>query len=255
MEHEAHPQQFDEWLHAAEQRYLADLTFAEVTRALRALSSCYVERRHRLRDGSALDGAGKRAAFALFYGPLHALLTYHVITSLGPGLRSSTTVLDLGCGTGAASAAWALAARNAVAIEGVDRHPWAVHEAAWTWRMLGVRGRAVRADISRARVPGGPAACVCAFTVNELAADAREHVRTLLLEAAAAGHAVLVVEPIARGAAPWWREWTAAFAQGHAREDEWRVPMRLPALVARLDRAAGLRHDELTARTIYVPQR
>jgi len=66
---------------------------------------------------------------------------------------------------------------------------------------------------------------------------------------------VLVVEPIARGAAPWWREWTAAFAQAHAREDEWRVPMRLPALVARLDRAAGLRHDELTARTIYVAQR
>ena len=29
----------------------------------------------------------------------------------------------------------------------------------------------------------------------------------------------------------------------------------MPDLVARFDRAAGLRHDELTARTIYVAQR
>ena len=62
------------WLVAAEHRYLADLRVQEVTRALRALSSAYVERRERgsgQRVRGALDTAGKRAAFALYYAPLH----------------------------------------------------------------------------------------------------------------------------------------------------------------------------------------
>ncbi|MBA3888795.1 MAG: hypothetical protein H0X67_24180, partial [Acidobacteria bacterium] len=58
------------WLEALEGRHLSDLTPAEVARALRALSSCYVERRSKLARGGALDSAGKRAAFALFYAPL-----------------------------------------------------------------------------------------------------------------------------------------------------------------------------------------
>ena len=59
------------WLEALERRHLAELTFSEAARALRALSSCYVERRPRLASGGALDTRGKRAAFALFYGPVH----------------------------------------------------------------------------------------------------------------------------------------------------------------------------------------
>src|SRR5829696_6056942 len=149
----ADPPQFDAWLRAAEERYLADLTFAEVTRALRALSSCYVERRERLADGSALEGNGKRAAFALFYAPLHALVTHRVVTALEAYLATGTRLVDFGCGTGAASGAWALAAGAAVSIDGFDRSSWAVGEAAWTWRALGVRGRATRADVSRVRLP------------------------------------------------------------------------------------------------------
>src|SRR5437899_2677183 len=53
------------WMAALEARHLAELTFSEVSRALRALSSAYVERRAKLARGAALDGAGKRAAFAL----------------------------------------------------------------------------------------------------------------------------------------------------------------------------------------------
>jgi hypothetical protein len=52
----------DRWLAAASERYLADLTMPELTRALRALSSCYVERRSQLASGQALASAGKRAA-------------------------------------------------------------------------------------------------------------------------------------------------------------------------------------------------
>src|SRR6185503_19840169 len=59
------------WLRALEQRHLANLTRQEFTRAVRALSARYVERRGQLPDRSLLDSAGKRAAFALFYAPLH----------------------------------------------------------------------------------------------------------------------------------------------------------------------------------------
>ena len=69
------------------------------------------------------------------------------------------------------------------------------------------------------------------------------------------GHAVLVVEPLAGAVAPWWEDWADAFQSAGARSDEWRFPARLPDLVARFDRAAGLRHHELTASTIYVKQR
>src|SRR6266511_1038147 len=50
---------FDHWVSELEKRHLADLRIAEVTRALRALSSAYVERRHRgtgpLKTRHALD--------------------------------------------------------------------------------------------------------------------------------------------------------------------------------------------------------
>ena len=88
-----------------EERHLADLRFSEVTRALRALSSAYVERRESaLAEHKALDGAGKRAAFALYYGPLHFLLVQHIVSELGASF-SAGTVVDLGCGTGVAGAA------------------------------------------------------------------------------------------------------------------------------------------------------
>src|SRR5476649_2390144 len=92
---------FDRWMARLEARHLAELTFPEVSRALRALSSAYVERRQKLADGAALSGAGKRAAFALFYGPLHHLLVSHIVRTLPGATENVTTILDLGCGTGA----------------------------------------------------------------------------------------------------------------------------------------------------------
>src|SRR5262245_47178738 len=94
------------WLQALEARHLADFRLVEVTRALRALSSAYVERRQAIARGGALDSAGKRAAFALFYGPLHFLAVRHIVRSLDARPRGD--ILDLGCGTGTAGAAWAL---------------------------------------------------------------------------------------------------------------------------------------------------
>src|SRR5580693_6955912 len=95
-------ERFDRWVGGLEARHLANLTFPEVSRALRALSSAYVERRHRLLEGAALAGAGKRAAFALFYGPLHYLLLREIVRVLPGATASAATLIDLGCGTGAA---------------------------------------------------------------------------------------------------------------------------------------------------------
>src|SRR5215216_4423305 len=111
---------FDAWLAALEERHLASFTPSEVGRALRALSSCYVERRSRLAEGAALETAGKRAAFALFYAPLHFLTTRHVVDRVEVGARVED-IVDLGCGTGAAGAAWGLRSQHA-RLTGYDRN-------------------------------------------------------------------------------------------------------------------------------------
>jgi hypothetical protein len=124
MTHSATPDIFADWLRALEARHLADLRVPEVTRALRALSSAYVERRHKVERGATLDTAGKRAAFALFYAPLHFLTTTLVVRAIGADALPLRGIVDLGCGTGAAGAAWALAT-GARAVLGIDRHSWA----------------------------------------------------------------------------------------------------------------------------------
>jgi hypothetical protein len=256
---------FGAWLAALEARHLADLTFAEVSRSLRALSSTYVERRHTIGGGSALSGAGKRAAFALFYAPLHYLTVRRVVEALPDALNRVSLIVDLGCGTGAAGAAWALACAGDVGradrsrprddaapkVIGIDRHPWALGEAAWTYRELGINGRTTRDDVSSARLPKGRAAILAAFTMNELPEAARDGVLQRLLERIARGDRVLIVEPLAGFVAPWWNRWRDAFEHTGGRADEWRFRVELPPIVAKLDRVAGLDHRELTARSLW----
>src|SRR6185295_9234325 len=158
----------DRWLAALDERHLSDLTPSQVGRALRALSSCYVERRARLGEGGALDGAGKRAAFALFYAPLHFFVVRHIVTHLAAA-REVVRIQDLGCGTGAAGAAWALECPSAVRVSGFDRYGWVVDEANWSYRQLGVTGLAARADLVRARIEGRRGTGVlAAYVLNEL---------------------------------------------------------------------------------------
>jgi hypothetical protein len=246
---------FDAWLAALEMRHLANLTRAEITRALRALSSCYVERREKLPAGAALDGAGKRAAFALFYAPLHFLTTAEVVRALGAADRVVHSIADLGCGTGAAGAAWALACAARPSIAGVDRNGWAVQEANWTYRSLGLRGRAKTGDAVRdyPAARGAASAVLLAYTVNELADDRRTALLDRVARDARAGRPVLVVEPIARRDRAWWPAWEERLRAEGARADEWRFRADLPAALRQLARGAGLDPRELTARTLYSP--
>jgi hypothetical protein len=253
-----------DWLEALERRHLADFTMSEVARALRALSSCYVERRGRLADGGALSSAGKRAAFALFYGPQHFFVVQKIVDSLKlagifPG-KVPATLVDLGCGTGAAGAAWARTA-GIPAILGFDRHPWAIAEAAWTYRRFELRGRAARRDIGRPDVltanDNGKGrtearAVLAAYAVNELAPAGRAALLSTVLYAHRQGDRLLVVEPIARRALSWWAQWEEAFLAAGGRADEWRFPADLPEATRLLARAAGLDPRELTARSLLL---
>jgi hypothetical protein len=244
----------DEWLAALEDRHLSDLTPSEVARALRALSSCYVERREKLTTGAALEGAGKRAAFALFYGPQHFLITREIVVRLGIAPGSYGHVIDVGCGTGAAGIAAALQC-GARSIEGLDVNPWAAREANWTYSAFGLDGRAAVVNVARSRIRVRPDALILgAYAVNELPESVRDGVLEQFVAAHRRGAGVLIVEPIGRRVNRWWTDWAKVFGEAGGRNDDWRFPLRLPARQRALARAAGLDVQELTARSLYLPQ-
>jgi len=232
-------------------RHLRDLEFREVRRALQALSTSYVERRSRVAAGRALASAGKRAAYALYYGPIHLLTVDAIVRTLAAQTPPPRRIIDLGCGTGAAGAAWALACDVKPAVNGIDVHPWAVAEASWTLRTLGIAGRSRRGSLTRPPPLQPGDAVVAAWAINELESDARDSLQTWLL-GAARDHPVLIVEPIARRAVPWWPDWQAAFEAIGGRADEWKFAVERPALVAELDQATGLDHRILKARSLWV---
>ncbi|HEU5180813.1 MAG TPA: class I SAM-dependent methyltransferase [Candidatus Polarisedimenticolia bacterium] len=244
------PDPFEAWVIDLERRQLADLTFGELRRALAALSSLYVERRGRLGEGAALEGAGKRAAFALFYGPLHFLTVRGVVRALAGESAPPKRIIDLGCGTGVAGAAWALECDPRPAVTGWERSAWAITEARWCFSRLRVRGILRRGDFAAAQLGGREDAVLAAFAINELDAGVRESLLEKMIEASRRGARVLVVEPIARRGFSWWDHWAATFQGVGGREDSWRFPAVLPDLIRRLDEASGMDHRELTARSL-----
>ena len=247
---------FEAWLAALEARFRLELSFAELRRSVQSLSSLYVERRDEWRSGGPAPrgSAGRRAAFASYYAPLHFLTVRHICRELGSAAAASK-IVDLGCGTGASGAAWALetASRGGTpaTVVGYDRHPWAVEEARFTYRLLGVDGRARRGDLTRVRLPRD-GAILLAYAVNELPDPSRRRMLAALARTARQGARILVVEPISRRLSPWWAEWSDALGAEGARADEWSFPVELPEPVLRLDRASGLDHGVLRARSLWI---
>ena len=82
---------------------------------------------------------------------------------------------------------------------------------ATTFTAFRVRARTRRASIpeSLPRLAAGDAVAL-GWAANELAQPARVRLLDYLVAAAGAGHPLLVLEPLARGVAPWWPTWAAA---------------------------------------------
>jgi len=173
------------------------------------------------------------------------------VTALGADSIQTPALLDLGCGTGVAGAAWASALSPTPRVSGVDRNPWAATEARWTYGVFGLEGSAKAVDINTFKAPDRTA-IVAAFILNELPDEARERWRESMLRAAERGAPVLIVEPIAKKLSPWWDEWAEAFTAVGGRSDEWRFSVVLPERLALMDKAAGLNHRELTGRSLWV---
>lgn len=251
----------DAWLDALTARHAGTMTRSEFLKAVRALSARYVERRGSLPDRSPLDSAGKRAAFAGFYAPLHFLTTRAIVAALGPGPAAVDSIVDLGCGTGVCGAALAVTAGPAASVTGIDLNHWALDETQRNWRELEVRGRTKRANMvaelttlaqcaSDARRTRRQTALIFGWSLNELDAVNREHALGSIAEMAANGTRVLVIEPVAGRLVPWFTEWSARCQQSGARVNQWRFEEPLPAALAELDREAGFNRDGLTARSV-----
>jgi hypothetical protein len=253
------------WVTAVVDRHTASLTPPEFLKAVRALSARYVERRSELGRRNPTDSPGKRAAFAGFFAPLH----FFTVAAIASALelitsRARTEIVDLGCGTGVCAAAMAQG-RDAVTVVGVDEQRWALDEARWNWRQLDVKGRALQKDLVTAaeelarpeRRSASPAArlAVLGWSANELEASARARLLEALVAWRDSGHGVLVIEPIARHAAPWWPEWVAALDSPTTRDDEWTLPVELPERLRALDEAAGFDREALKARSLFAPGR
>lgn len=244
--------QFDSWIEALFERWMRVLTHQEIARALRSLSRDYVQRRARLK-GKALEGRGKQAAFALYYGPRHFVIVQEALKAIGARAQPRT-VIDLGCGSGVAGAAWALLSNPPAPLVGVDLNADLLREAQQTWRELGLRGGTIRSHLARYRWPKPPLDIVAAFALNELDDADRERLWQVLTRQVQAGSRVLIAEPLATGITPWWQDWAKrAEAQG-GRADEWHFEATLPEKVMLLGKSAGLNSRELGARTLWLKQ-
>ena len=253
---------FNQWLAALEARHLRDLTFSEVARALRALSSIYVERRRqprlRRRPDRSRQARGVRSVLrpdSSFDRAWRRRRTPH-----GGRAESDNPGFGVWDGSG-----WRGLGRRVRQIASGPRRrqtPWALSEARRTYDEFGLAARVRRVDLGEFALPPQPLSLVAAFTLNELTDSARD---ALLTQALNRGrdyrdrgnrprepNQLLVVEPVAGFVAPWWDRWKEAIAVSRRAIGRVAFPRRPPPLVAKLDRAAGLDHRVLTARSLWL---
>lgn len=244
----------DAWVAAEAQLALADLRFADVRRAVQALSTLYVQKRGRGGlDRKAGDGAGKRAAFASYYAPIHFLSAAVLAEEVGlPGVEGVRTVVDLGCGTGAVGAAIARLVTGGPRVAGIDANQSAVAAARRTFQALQVRGRARVGRLPGAlpRLRAGDLV-VAGWSLNELDPGDRDAVLGALEQAVRRGVGLFVVEPLSTRVVPWWPRLLARFPG--ARSAEVRRPVYRPEWILRLDEATRLDHSDATGRVLWVP--
>lgn len=243
----------EQWVASEAELALRDLRFSDVRRAVQALSMLYVQKRARGGlDKRAGDGAGKRAAFASYYAPLHFIGAAVAGSALGlQGCSGVREVVDLGCGTGAVGAAIARLLPGAARVTGVDANAGAVSVCRRTFSALGVRGRA-RVGRLPSAMPRLRAAdlVVAGWSLNELGPEERDAVLDDVSTGVSRGCGLLVLEPLSTRVVPWWPQLIARFPG--AAVAELRVPVTRPPWIARLDEATRLDHRDATCRALWV---
>ena len=224
---------------------------------MRALSSAYVERRESaLADHKALDGAGKRAAFAMYYGPIHFLLVQHIVRELGVDARAAASSSTSGAARASPARRSRRPATPPLRVIGIDTHPWTLDEARFTYKAFGLQSDVRRGHAARTRFPADTSFVVAAFVVNELKdGGSRGAAAADPDPPAKAGRIGTNTHPdrradlaiaFRRGGRSGSRSaWAAAPMNG-------RPASMLPPLVKRLAKAAGLRPEVLTARSLFV---
>ncbi len=246
---------FDAWVESAAARFGASLEFREIRKGVQALSSLYVQRREGADlSARAIEGQGTRAALVTYYAPLHFLAAWHALAELGPErLGSVSRVWDLGCGSGATGAAVALAV-GADEVIGVDRSGFALGEARRTYAAFGLLGRTRRGRIPAAAPTPKPSELwVLGWAVNELEESNRRALFQTLTGALEAGVALVLLEPLAGSAVPWWRPWALALDDRGVWEGTLKRSLARPEWIARLDKASGLDHRVIGARILAGP--
>lgn len=240
------------WVDAAHTRWAADLQFRELRRGVQAVSNLYVHKRNtRALSDKAADGRGKRAAFVVYYGGLHLVLTQEWMRE-HPAERVDT-VFDFGCGpgvVGAAAGRWTGCGR----VEASDRLGRHLEVAAWTGRQLGVRTKTRKASLPQAvERTRGPGLLTFGWVLNELSDDDRRDTLTAVVRRLQAGAGALIFAPLSLRASPWWPEAVRTIRQVRpdCLDQEYRCQPDLPQLLSDLDRAARLDHRTLGARVLY----
>lgn len=244
------------WLEAAVERQ-APLSFTDLRKGVRALSTRYVERRRRgdreAVDRDAFGSPAKRAAFATYYAALHLETAFLAASEAWPAGLAAERVVDLGAGSGAAGAGVARAL-DVSSVLGLERSGWALREARATYAAFGLRARTRRAELPAALPRGRPGdVLVAGWVLNECSAAARETLVGGLQAAVREGAAVLILEPLAGAVAPWFDTVAERLAPLGTRTTEARFHDERPTWVAKMDRAAGLDHRELRARVLWGP--
>ena len=244
----------DAWVETTRARHVPPLTTRELHSGLRALSARYVEGREGGRK--VFQGAGKRAAFAIGFAPLHFLTVWHAVRAARVDLAGIASVLDFGCGSAPLAAAVARAAPGRPRIAGFDPSGWALGEARHTLTAFGLEGRLRRGRLPDALPAGAPGELWgFGWVVNELAEPAREATLARIQAGLERGASLLLLEPLSGAVSPWWEDWVSALAPHGVVPEELRLRPRLPPRIAEMDRATGLRHQEIGARLLHGPPR
>lgn len=245
---------FDHWLASVVGRYVPPLTYAELRKGVQALSMLYVERRDEGNVAArAIDGQGKRGAFATYYAALHFITVHHALEMMGgtDTVGTPRRIIDLGCGTGVVGAALATALPGSPAVLGVDRSGWALEEAERTWAAFGVSGRAVRAELPDGVPQIGEGDMIAlGWSLSEWDDVTRAKFLRRLFKYLRKGVSLFIAEPLSTQVAPWWDEWAEQLASFGVSQELCKIAIVRPQWIQDMDKASRLDHQVVGARVM-----